>query len=40
MSADAGTYYYGKGELSDTSNIKLMVYDDGEKLWAESLELY
>lgn len=40
ITAVAGTYYYGKGELSDTSNIKLMVYDDGERLWAESLELY
>ena len=40
ITAVADTYYYGKGELSDTSNIKLMVYDDGEKLWAESLELY
>ena len=40
ISSVAGTYYYGKGELSDTNNIKLMVYDDGEQLWAESLELY
>ena len=40
ITAVAGTYYYGKGELSDTSNIRLMVYDDGERLWAESLELY
>lgn len=40
ITAVAGTYYYGKGELSDTNNIKLMVYDDGQKLWAESLELY
>ncbi len=40
VTAVAGTYYYGKGELSDTSNIRVMVYDDGQKLWAESLELY
>ena len=36
----AGTFYYGKGELSDTTNLKVMVYDDGSRLWAESLELY
>ena len=40
VTAVAGTYYYGKGELSDTNNLKIMVYDDGARLWAESLELY
>ncbi len=40
VTAVAGTFYIGKGELSDTSNIKVMVYDDGQQLWAESLELY
>lgn len=40
VTAVAGTYYYGKGELSDTTNLKVMVYDDGQRLWAESLELY
>lgn len=40
VTAVASTYYYGKGELSDTTNLKVMVYDDGQRLWAESLELY
>ena len=40
VTGTSNTYYYGKGELENASNIKLMVYDDGERLWAESLELY
>ena len=40
ISSVAGTYYYGKGELENSSNMKIMVYDDGERLWAESMELY
>ena len=40
VTGNSNTYYYGKGELENSSNMKIMVYDDGERLWAESMELY
>ena len=40
ITGTSNTFYYGKGELENISNIKLMVFDDGDRLWAESLELY
>ena len=40
VSTKASIYYYGKGELTSDSNMRVLVYDDGERLYVESLELY
>lgn len=40
MSTTASIYYYGKGNLTSDSNMRVLVYDDGERLYVESLELY
>ncbi|MCR5575955.1 MAG: hypothetical protein K6F56_02980 [Oscillospiraceae bacterium] len=40
LTASASYYYYGKGDQTSTSNLKILVYDDGERLLAEGVELY
>ena len=40
VSTRSSIYYYGKGELTSDSNMRVLVYDDGERLYVESLELY
>lgn len=40
VTATADTYYYGKGELTNTSNMKILVYDQDGRLLAENVELY
>ncbi|MDO4991067.1 MAG: hypothetical protein Q4E45_11230 [Eubacteriales bacterium] len=40
VTSTADTYYYGKGELSNTSSMRVLVYDDGERLYAEDVQLY
>jgi hypothetical protein len=40
VTASASYYYYGKGDQTSTSNIKILVYDDGGRLLAEGVELY
>ena len=40
LTATASYYYYGKGEQTSTSNMKVLVYDNGERLLAENVDLY
>ncbi len=40
VSATAKTFTYGKGEEYRTTNLKVIVFDNGNKILAESLELY
>lgn len=40
LTATASYYYYGKGEQTSTSNLKVLVYDNGERLLAENVDLY
>ena len=40
VTSTASIYYYGKGELTSTSDMRILVYDNGEQLLAESVELY
>ena len=40
VSADVKTFTYGKGEETRTTNFRVVTYDDGSQILAESLELY
>ena len=40
VSADVTTFAIGKGEESKTTNFRVITYDDGNQILAESLELY
>ena len=40
VTATAKTFTYGKGEEYRTTNLKVIVFDNGSKILAESLELY
>ena len=40
VTATASYYYYGKGDQTSTSNIKILVYEENGRLLAEEVELY
>ena len=40
VSTSASYYYYGKGEQTSSSNMKILVFDDGSRLLAENVDLY
>lgn len=40
VEGDTTTFAYGKGEEQRTISLRVMLYYDGERLWAESMHLY